>query len=149
MQKDIGEKPAIMMVEDIGNDDDLNKPQVQKDYSGVAAKTDPAEIALVKKLDRWIMPMLWGMYWLNYLDRNAIALARLNDLEEDLNLTPTRRLQIQTMISKQSTDHKQSTLPVSAFSSSVTSSDRFLRLVTCRLSHSKRRSLHVAEYVPH
>lgn len=30
------------------------------------------------------------MYWLNYLDRNAIALARLNDLEEDLNLTSTR-----------------------------------------------------------
>ena len=59
MQKDIGEKPAIMMVEDIGNDDDLQKPQVKKDYSGVAAKTDPAEIALVKKLDRWIMPMLW------------------------------------------------------------------------------------------
>lgn len=27
------------------------------------------------------------MYWLNYLDRNAIALARLDDLEEDLNLT--------------------------------------------------------------
>jgi MFS family permease len=27
------------------------------------------------------------MYWLNYLDRNAIALARINDLEEDLNLT--------------------------------------------------------------
>lgn len=34
--------------------------------------------------------MLWSMYWLNYLDRNAIALARLNDLEEDLNLTGTR-----------------------------------------------------------
>lgn len=29
------------------------------------------------------------MYWLNYLDRNAIALARLDDLEEDLNLTST------------------------------------------------------------
>jgi len=28
------------------------------DYSGAKAKTDPAEIALVKKLDRWIMPML-------------------------------------------------------------------------------------------
>ncbi|KAI4845432.1 major facilitator superfamily transporter [Aureobasidium sp. EXF-8845] len=92
MQKDINEKPAIMMVEDIGDDDDLQKPQVKKDYSGVAAKTDPAEIALVKKLDRWIMPMLWSMYWLNYLDRNAIALARLNDLEEDLNLTPTQYL---------------------------------------------------------
>lgn len=35
-------------------------------------------------------PMLWSMYWLNYLDRNAIALARLNDLEDDLNLTDTR-----------------------------------------------------------
>lgn len=85
-------------------------PQVEKvDYSGAHEKTDPKEIALVKKLDRWIMvsvlfvdaralelctneklqPMLWSMYWLNYLDRNAIALARLNDLEEDLNLTST------------------------------------------------------------
>jgi hypothetical protein len=27
------------------------------------------------------------MYWLNYLDRNAIALARLDDIEDDLNLT--------------------------------------------------------------
>lgn len=26
------------------------------------------------------------MYWLNYLDRNAITLARLNGLEEDLKL---------------------------------------------------------------
>lgn len=33
--------------------------------------------------------MLWIMFWLNYLDRNAIALARLNDLEEDLNLSST------------------------------------------------------------
>lgn len=59
-------------------------------------KTDPREIALVKKLDRWIMPMLWSMYWLNYLDRNAIALARINDLEEDLNLDST---QYQTCVS--------------------------------------------------
>jgi hypothetical protein len=28
------------------------------DYSGAKEKTDPAEIALVKKLDKWIMPML-------------------------------------------------------------------------------------------
>ncbi|TFL04209.1 major facilitator superfamily domain-containing protein [Pterulicium gracile] len=66
------------------------------DYSGAFEKTDPKEIALVKKLDWRIMPMLWSMYWLNYLDRNAIALARLNDLEEDLNLTGT---QYQTCVS--------------------------------------------------
>jgi MFS family permease len=79
----------------------------------VRQKTDPREIALVKKLDRWIMPMLWSMYWLNYLgefsshtvctrnylhskDRNAIALARLDDLEKDLKLTST---QYQTCVS--------------------------------------------------
>jgi len=43
-----------------------------------------------------IQPMLWSMYWLNYLDRNAIALARLNTLEEDLGLTDT---QYQTCVS--------------------------------------------------
>jgi hypothetical protein len=37
------------------------------DYSGAHAKTDPREIALVKKLDWYIMPILWLMYWLNYL----------------------------------------------------------------------------------
>ncbi|KAI6785328.1 MFS transporter [Emericellopsis cladophorae] len=66
------------------------------DYSGAHEKTDPKEIRLVRKLDRWIMPMLWSMYWLNYLDRNAIALARINTLEEDLNLTGT---QYQTCVS--------------------------------------------------
>lgn len=38
-----------------------------RDYSGAHEKTDPREIALVKKLDWWIMPILWLMYWLNYL----------------------------------------------------------------------------------
>ncbi|KAL3956557.1 hypothetical protein ACCO45_009403 [Purpureocillium lilacinum] len=77
--------------------EDGTKVAVAKaDYSGAREKTDPKEIALVRKLDRWIMPMLWSMYWLNYLDRNAIALARLNDLEEDLNLSGT---QYQTCVS--------------------------------------------------
>ncbi|OWY57054.1 MFS general substrate transporter [Alternaria alternata] len=80
-------------------DEELMKPVPivgKVDYSGAYEKTDPREIALVKKLDRWIMPMLWSMYWLNYLDRNAIALARLDDLEEDLNLTSS---QYQTCVS--------------------------------------------------
>ncbi|KAK9344260.1 major facilitator superfamily domain-containing protein [Lipomyces starkeyi] len=43
-----------------------------------------------------LQPTLWLMYWLNYLDRNAIALARLDDIEEDLGLTGT---QYQTCVS--------------------------------------------------
>lgn len=66
------------------------------DYSGAHKKTDPEEIRLVKRLDMFIMPTLWGMYWLNYLDRNAIALARLDNLEEDLNLSSS---QYQTCVS--------------------------------------------------
>lgn len=62
-------------------------PSEHLDYSGAHEKTDPREIKLVKKLDWFIMPALWAMYWLNYLDRNAIALARLDDLEEDLGLS--------------------------------------------------------------
>ena len=36
------------------------------------------------------------MYWLNYLDRNAIALAKLNGIQKDLNLSGT---QYQTCVS--------------------------------------------------
>lgn len=41
------------------DEDALSKPDpgVKLDYSGAAKKTDPAEIKLVRKLDRWIMPM--------------------------------------------------------------------------------------------
>ena len=76
--------------------DEEGKAVERLDYSGAHKKTDPKEIKLVKKLDCWIMPTLWIMYWLNYLDRNAIALARLNDLEEDLNLQGS---QYQTCVS--------------------------------------------------
>lgn len=48
-------------------EDGLKHPDEPTDYAGAHAKTDPAEIALVRKLDLWIMPMLWLMYWLNYL----------------------------------------------------------------------------------
>lgn len=34
------------------------------DYSGAVAKTEPAEIALCRKLDRRVLPVLWVMYYL-------------------------------------------------------------------------------------
>jgi len=44
--------PMLEQVDDIN---DEKRPQVKTDYSGAREKTDPREIALVKKLDRWIM----------------------------------------------------------------------------------------------
>lgn len=40
------------------------------DYSGATAKTDAREIALVRKLDMRIMPIMWAMYFLNYVSDN-------------------------------------------------------------------------------
>ncbi|KAI9923945.1 hypothetical protein ASPWEDRAFT_108872 [Aspergillus wentii DTO 134E9] len=70
----------------IENVDSVKNNKVLGDYSGATSKTDPREIRLVRKLDFHIMPIVWAMYFLNYLDRNAIAQARLNDMEEHLGL---------------------------------------------------------------
>lgn len=39
------------------DEETLKQPTERLDYSGAAAKTDPVEIKLVKKLDGYIMPM--------------------------------------------------------------------------------------------
>jgi len=44
------------------------------------------EKKLVRKLDMTLMPMVWVLYLFNYLDRNNIAQARLNNFEKDLGL---------------------------------------------------------------
>lgn len=86
----IVEKPDVSQQENYVDEESDGKRNVNLDYSGAHAKTDPAEIKLVRKLDIWIMPMLWLMYWLNYLDRNAIALARLDNLEEELGISDSQ-----------------------------------------------------------
>ncbi|KAK5085352.1 hypothetical protein LTR05_004636 [Lithohypha guttulata] len=52
----------------------------------------PEELVLEKqlrrKIDLAIMPMVVLVYLMNYIDRNNYAAARLQGLEEDLNLTP-------------------------------------------------------------
>lgn len=49
----VGDKPGHVHAEFILTEDGKQLKAV--DYSGAHAKTDPAEIKLVKKLDRWIM----------------------------------------------------------------------------------------------
>jgi hypothetical protein len=43
-----------------------------------------------------MQPIIWAMYFLNYLDRNALPQARLNSLERDLDI---RGVQYNTAIS--------------------------------------------------
>lgn len=56
----------------------------------------PAEKALLRKLDWRILPILVLMYFLNFLDRAAITVARLDKMEKDLHLTSS---QYQTCVS--------------------------------------------------
>lgn len=78
------------------------------DRFGSVAKTDPREIALVRKLDLYLMvrpehfevscdmslivfqPILWFMYFLNFLCRNAIVNGKLNDLTKELHMSGTQ-----------------------------------------------------------
>ncbi|GJC94066.1 major facilitator superfamily transporter [Colletotrichum higginsianum] len=45
-----------------------------------------AEKLLVRKLDMTLMPVIWTLYMFNYLDRNNLAQAKLNNFEKDLGL---------------------------------------------------------------
>ncbi len=78
------------------------------DYSGFVQKSSAEEIRLVRKLDIYIMSTAWLMFWLNYLDRNAIAVGRLSSLEKDLSLTDT---QYQTCIALFSIGYCLSSVP--------------------------------------
>ncbi|KFY63800.1 hypothetical protein V496_03684 [Pseudogymnoascus sp. VKM F-4515 (FW-2607)] len=42
--------------------------------------------SLVRKMDMTMMPIIWVLYMLNYLDRNNISQAKLNGFEKDLGL---------------------------------------------------------------
>ncbi|KAH7024484.1 major facilitator superfamily domain-containing protein [Microdochium trichocladiopsis] len=90
---DFAKGPSAEQIEHSEHRKDLENNAVgagQADYSGAVKKTSEVEIALVRKLDFRVMPILWAMYFMNYLDRNAIANARLNHLERDLGLVGTQ-----------------------------------------------------------
>ncbi|KAJ4299219.1 hypothetical protein N0V90_004463 [Kalmusia sp. IMI 367209] len=44
------------------------------------------EQKLVRKLDMTLMPVVWILYFFNYMDRNNIAQAKLNTFEKDIGL---------------------------------------------------------------
>lgn len=56
------------------------------DQFGASTVYSAEERSLVRKLDWHIMPIVFCMYFMNKLDQNAIANARLNKLEKDLGL---------------------------------------------------------------
>ena len=61
-----------MAVEHIDTKEEFGEKDVTtRDYAGASAKSDPAEIKLVRKLDFRILPTLFVMYFLNYVDSKS------------------------------------------------------------------------------
>ncbi|KAJ5019349.1 putative transporter [Colletotrichum sp. SAR 10_99] len=86
---DVSQMERVLTAGSLG---DVDKPSQDSkvDEFGAHTKTDPKEIALVKKIDWYILPILWVMYFLNFLDRNAMINGKLNSLSKDLNLKGTQ-----------------------------------------------------------
>lgn len=68
--------------------DDQPQDASRVDQFGTELEKSPEGKKLIKKLDTFIMPILFCMYFMNKIDQNAIANARLNSLEKDLALKP-------------------------------------------------------------
>ncbi|CAG9953106.1 unnamed protein product [Clonostachys rosea f. rosea IK726] len=86
-------KNQVDHVEECPNEDEQfqKMPKIEKvDEFGAHTKTDPKEIALVRKLDWYILPILWLMYFFNFLDRNAMVNGKLNNLDKDLGMKGTQ-----------------------------------------------------------
>ncbi|KAK7702405.1 hypothetical protein SLS64_009697 [Diaporthe eres] len=75
-------------IEHVENQDNEKNTGTHERFGSVA-KTDRKEIALVRKLDLYLMPILWLMYFLNFLCRNAIVNGKLNNLQEELKMNGT------------------------------------------------------------
>ena len=78
------DKPYVDEVEDAEKSID---PNTKADQFGTSTTYTALEKKLLKKLDWHILPIVWAMYFMNKLDQNAIANARLNRLEKDIGLT--------------------------------------------------------------
>jgi len=72
--------------DDIESDLKPQEPVGKADHFGTNTLYTPEETKLVRKLDWHIMPIVFAMYFMNKLDQNAIANARLDGFEKDLGL---------------------------------------------------------------
>ncbi|KAL4930119.1 major facilitator superfamily domain-containing protein [Aspergillus undulatus] len=68
------------------NDGVVNHVEVSQDIFW----TEEEEKKLVRKIDFFLLPNIWIMYLLSYMDRTNIGNARLAGMEEDLSLTSSQ-----------------------------------------------------------
>ncbi|OTB14303.1 hypothetical protein K445DRAFT_23707 [Daldinia sp. EC12] len=67
-------------------DEGLERDNSKTDQAESETNDDAFEKRLVRKLDLYILPIPWVMYFFNFLDRNAIVNGKLDGLDKQLNM---------------------------------------------------------------
>ncbi|OWT36746.1 MFS transporter [Cryptococcus neoformans] len=80
-------KAYVEHAEDVEKVSEVHDIDTKADHFGTNTEYSKEERTLLRKLDWHIMPIVFCMYFMNKLDQNAIANARLNSFEKDLGLT--------------------------------------------------------------
>ncbi|KAG5803896.1 hypothetical protein H9Q74_011286 [Fusarium xylarioides] len=68
------------------HDDNIIDPKEDSMANDDYVPGTEAEKKLVRKIDLFILPMMWFMYLLSYMDRTNIGNAKIAGMDKDLNL---------------------------------------------------------------
>ncbi|KAH8426545.1 uncharacterized protein LDX57_004281 [Aspergillus melleus] len=66
---------------------DISSAQIENAEEAPSSFSPEEEKALVRKIDLYLLPMIWIMYLLSYMDRTNIGNAKISGMEDDLNLS--------------------------------------------------------------
>ncbi|KAE8368203.1 major facilitator superfamily domain-containing protein [Aspergillus caelatus] len=73
---------------DVEGKEDLASKEIENIGEETVPPCSPEEeAALVRKVDLMLLPTMWIMYLLSYMDRTNIGNAKISGMQEDLNLT--------------------------------------------------------------
>ncbi|KAG4281252.1 hypothetical protein FPRO06_10157 [Fusarium proliferatum] len=68
------------------HDDNIVDPKEDSMANGEYVPDTEEEKKLVRKIDLFILPMMWFMYLMSYMDRTNVGNARIAGMDKDLNL---------------------------------------------------------------
>ncbi|GAA5910880.1 hypothetical protein JCM8208_006676, partial [Rhodotorula glutinis] len=90
---DMEQKLSVVHLENTSGVNEANVSELQVEIDKIALLSDDdrkeEERKLLRKIDFTLLPTLFILLILNYLDRNALASARVQGIEEDLGMTGT------------------------------------------------------------
>lgn len=81
------QRSADMTTKDVVLDEHFRLPLPEEIAHLTREEQDSLEKRIVRKMDMRLMPILIVMFWLNILDRNSIANAKIAGLPKDLHMT--------------------------------------------------------------